>query len=684
MKSTHSAPSLHTIVRSKGLNHAPFQATHAITAACAIVATGMLRAADAAAPQASNLMDMSLDDLSKVQVNIASVTSKPIREQPAIVSVITENEIHASGARDLMDVLSLVPGFSFGEDCNSAVGAGFRGFWAYEGKILVLLDGIEVNEGLYGCVMMGDHYSAEQIKQIEIIRGPGSAMYGGNAELAVIRITTKGAEQNGGFATVRPIATSGRFGTQVDGNIGYTLPHDWRVSLGVSYDNFVRSNQKYVALDGTVIDMARNSSMDPYMINANVGWKDLDIRVIDDNYQFQDPTAFGVAPFPSPAQNISWRSFLSSAKYDLKPTEWLTISPTVTLRDQKPWWTEGGPGNNYELEYQQLSLNVPTVININENNNILAGIRTFRERSLAKDTGGNLTVPFGTPASQFFPGPSDRVRYDDFAGYAQYDLDTKWANFTFGGRYEHHQYAGGAFVPRAGVTKAWDKFHLKLLYDQAFRTPNIENIHQTLGGIPNTYELTTGYQLEAGYQFTKSLSLVGNLYYMRIKKPLAYTYYSATSFGYINGTPLSTYGNETELRYANEDFSAKLGYSYYQANEEIPFYKSDIGGLNLEQPAHKVSFSGTYHISKSLDLNLNGWYITERRAYLYPYATPAALAPELVLNTMLEYHWKSASIGAGIRNLLDEDLKLGQSYAGGNAPLPLLGRQYFLRLGYQF
>jgi carbonic anhydrase len=48
---------------------------------------------------------------------------------------------------------------------NSAVGAGFRGFWAYEGKILVLLDGIEVNEGLYGCVMMGDHYSAEQIKQ---------------------------------------------------------------------------------------------------------------------------------------------------------------------------------------------------------------------------------------------------------------------------------------------------------------------------------------------------------------------------------------------------------------------------------------------------------------------------------------------------------------------------------------
>ena len=206
----------------------------------------------------------------------------------------------------------------------------------------------------------------------------------------------------------------------------------------------------------------------------------------------------------------------------------------------------------------------------------------------------------------------------------------------------------------------------------------------TLGGTPNTYELTTGYQLEAGYQFTKNLSAVGNLYYMRIKKPLAYTYYSATSFGYINGTPLSTYGGEAELRYSTEDFSTKLGYSYYQANEQIPFYQSDVGGLNLEQPAHKVSFSGTYHIRKDLDANLNGWYITERRAYMFPNATLGELSPELVLNTYIEYRWKSASIGAGVRNLLDEDLKVGQSYNGGNAPLPLLGRTYFLQLGYKF
>ncbi len=635
------------------------------------------------------LANMSFDELSKIPVKIASVAERPVREQPAIVSVISEKEIHETGARDLMDILELVPGFSFGEDVDGAVGMGFRGLWAYEGKVLVLLDGIPVNEGLYGTVLLGSHYSADQIRQVEIIRGPGSARYGGNAELAVISITTKGAEQNGGFASVRPEIVSSRVGTHVDGNIGYTLKDDWRLSLGVNYDNFIRSDQKYLAENGDVVDLKNRSNMDPYMLNAALGWKDLDLRLIYDNYTFANPTGFGDPSLQTPGSlwNEIFRSLLISAKYDLKPVDWLTISPTFTFTQQHPWWLHTSPGQgDFELEYDKYNVDIPAVIDFNDNNHLLLGVTGYYENTTAIET----SPFFGQPPPSVFFGGSDHVDYNDVAGYAQYDLDTRWANLSVGGRYESHNYAGSAFVPRVGLVKAWDKFHVKLLYDQAFRTPNVETIQQRLPDANITYEKTTSYQLEAGYQFSSHLSTVANLYYTRVEKPLAFTTVNNLVFGYTNGSPISTYGGEWELRYQNDLISAYLGYSYYQADQELGeglgLYGSRVGGENLALPEHKVSFSGTWHIRKDLDWNVSGAYLTSQQAWADTVTGPAdqSLPPECDLDTYIEYRWRQMSFGFGVRNLLDENLELGQAYNGGNAPLPLLGRNYFLAVACSF
>lgn len=656
------------------------------TAAGAASSDGPGRPAETNGPILANL---SFDALSKIQVKIASVADKPVREQPAIVSVISENEIHATGAKDLADILELVPGFSFGEDVDGAMGMGFRGLWAYEGKVLVLLDGVPVNEGLYGTVLLGNHYSADQIKQVEIIRGPGSARYGGNAELAVISITTKGAEQNGGFASVRPEIVSDRVGTHVDGNMGYTLKDDWRLSLGVNYDNFVRSDQHYVAENGAVVDMKNRSGMDPYTINAALGWKDLDLRVIYDNYTFDNPTSFGDPSLETPGTlwTERFQSLVTSAKYDLKPTDWLTISPMFTYTQQHPWWLTTSPGQgNFELEYDKYNLDVPIVFEINDNNHVLLGATGYFESAQAIQT----SPFFGQPPPATFFEDSDNESYHDVAGYGQYDLDTRWGSLSVGGRYETHSYAGSAFVPRVGLVKAWDKFHLKLLYDQAFRTPNIEIIQQRLAGANITDEKTTSYQLEAGYQFNSHVSTVANLYYMRIKKPLAFTTVDNTAFGYTNGSPVSTYGGELELRYQNDTVSGYLGYSYYQADEQlgenVGLYGSSVGGQNLALPEHKVSFSGTWHVCKDFDWNVSGAYLTSQRAWAYDGAggNEQSLSPQCDLDTYFEYRWRHMSFGLGIRNLLNEYLEAGQAYNGGNAPLPLLRRNYFLAVAYDF
>ena len=157
------------------------------------------QSANESARDSSSFYDMSLEDLMKIEVTVASSKALSSRESPGILTVITEEEIRKSGATDLMELLGKVPGFDFGVDVEGVVGIGVRGNWAHEGKVLMLLDGHELNEELFSAIAMGGHHSTSQIKQIEIIRGPGSSIYGGNAEYAVINIISKQSSGGNGI-----------------------------------------------------------------------------------------------------------------------------------------------------------------------------------------------------------------------------------------------------------------------------------------------------------------------------------------------------------------------------------------------------------------------------------------------------------------------------------------------------
>jgi outer membrane receptor for ferrienterochelin and colicin len=140
----------------------------------------------------SDLMAMSLEDLLNMEITVATGEGKKLspRETPAIVTVITKEEIRKTGMRNLFDILRMTPGFEFAGDIWGVVGYGTRGIFASEGKILIMVDGIPFNDHLYGYPYFADQFFAETIEKVEIIRGPGSAIYGGFAELAVVNIIT--------------------------------------------------------------------------------------------------------------------------------------------------------------------------------------------------------------------------------------------------------------------------------------------------------------------------------------------------------------------------------------------------------------------------------------------------------------------------------------------------------------
>jgi outer membrane receptor protein involved in Fe transport len=133
------------------------------------------------------------EDIFEEQVVTASSRSSSEVRAPASLTIITEDEIRMSGAATVPEILRRVPGIDVAEMNPSDTNISFRGFnRRLSNKVLVLVDGRSVYEDFLGGTFWPIiDVSIPDIQRIEVIRGPGSALYGANAFAGVINIITK-------------------------------------------------------------------------------------------------------------------------------------------------------------------------------------------------------------------------------------------------------------------------------------------------------------------------------------------------------------------------------------------------------------------------------------------------------------------------------------------------------------
>jgi len=151
-------------------------------------------------PHQKDVRDLSLDDLLATPIAVATPRAwRAARRDgpPGVVSAMTREEILASGARDLLEVLQLIPGFSFHTDVEGVVGAGFPRRVGPRGQGAVAHRRIEMNELLYSTNAFGNELPVQGDREGRSDSRPGSALYGGNAELAVINVITPHSEVAG-------------------------------------------------------------------------------------------------------------------------------------------------------------------------------------------------------------------------------------------------------------------------------------------------------------------------------------------------------------------------------------------------------------------------------------------------------------------------------------------------------
>jgi iron complex outermembrane receptor protein len=181
----------------------------------ACCALGLTLFAPAVGATIDGLGEMSLQELSDLQVTSVSKSAEPLRNAAASIYVITAEDIARSGATSVAEALRLAPNLQLSQYTSSNHVAGARGFAGapnlqnFSNKLLILIDGRSVYSPLYsGVYLDAQDVLLEDVERIEVVSGPGATLWGANAMHGVINVITRPA-----YLTAAPLASVG-VGTQ--------------------------------------------------------------------------------------------------------------------------------------------------------------------------------------------------------------------------------------------------------------------------------------------------------------------------------------------------------------------------------------------------------------------------------------------------------------------------------------
>lgn len=186
---------------------------------------------------------MSIEDLMKVQVTTASRSKQLLGDVPAAIFVLTQDQIRSSGLKTVPEMLRLVPGVQVSQIDGNKWQISIRGFGGrYSNKLQVLIDGRSIYTPLYsGVVWEGNLVAVDEIDRIEVIRGPGGAIWGANAINGIVNIITKVASSADGTSAhigsgVGDVASAG-------GSTSMSLGSGLSVRVLAEYNKFAATDR---------------------------------------------------------------------------------------------------------------------------------------------------------------------------------------------------------------------------------------------------------------------------------------------------------------------------------------------------------------------------------------------------------------------------------------------------------
>lgn len=628
-------------------------------------------------PLTSDYKDFAVQSQEE-KVSITSQTPLLLKEAPGTVSVITAEDIQSNGARDLIDVLRLVPGFEFNMDVQGVIGIGSRGNSANE-AVLILVDGLEMNDLLYGSNQFGNHFPLDQIRRIEIIRGPGSVIYGGLAVYAVINILTFASEWQNGLNVANTLGETNRgrarmnFSTSFGQKLG-----DFNYSVVGLMGESIRSDRTYRDLAGNEYDMYRNSAIQNRYIGIRSRYKKWQFQGAGDIYEINqrdNQTLISTQAYP-----VLFHNWQGQLKYFLVEKEGYSVTPFLQIRHQDPWLTDARIDSadqdkitNYHVDVYRTS----------------GGINGSWKARPNLDFSGAFFFTHDQTRVEVSPNPEEVSSwYNCLSTFGQGIWKTRFVNLTIGLRYDNHTYFSPFVSPRLALSREFGKFYVKASANRSFRTPALANISLSLDDKIQAQQ--TDY-LEAEWGFAPNPNTQFNLNAYRISAVNGIVFQileDGLSEGYSNAAKMGTQGIEAEAKFSLRKFSVKGSYSFYTTRgmHSYETYEVPDKNLNLAYPAHKIIFRVRTDVDR-IQIRNNFIFLSDRFGYNGNDEEPGYINYGSVFQWnvhcyLKDFLMKGFRVGIGVSDITNSQYSFIQSYNSGHMPLPIVGREFVIKLQY--
>lgn len=599
---------------------------------------------------------LSLDSLLNLKINSASRYQQTSAQAPSSVSIITSEEILLFGYSTLDEVLNSVRGFYTSNDRIYSY-LGNRGFSRptdYNNRTLLLLNGNYLNEPVFGSSPTGTDFNIplEIIERIEVVRGPGSAVYGSNAMLAVINIVTKNSEllDRGSFTA------SGDSRNTLSGSFYYgkRVSSEFNFFTGARYfyepgeDLYYREYEAPETNFGIVKNLDFDKSGSFYL---GAGISDLRINMIYTDRSKGVPTGAFEVNYNEMSYTID-RKLMMAAAYEKELSSSLSLS--ANFKFDYYYYFGAYPYTSVlqeEAKGTWLTPSAQLVYDLASNNRLIAGVEYLN--ILNVDYIADLT----TQENKFNDKPAGVVSFfvqDDYQVFSDFSI-------LAGLRYDYSTDKKDFFSPRFSIIyNAGSESTIKFIYGRAFRAPSMYEMQY--------YDLQTNFiknpdlisedisSAELVYEQKLSEMLFGSVsvYYNQINNLIDTKEDPVTgTLQFNNSSKVTASGAEAELtgRLGN-NFSFRLNYSYQFASLD------ETGEWLTNSPIHILKAGITLPVSDIGQLSLEFLFDSKRKSVRNTLGEDAGV---LSATFTSEQFWKYFRFAVKANNLLDAKY----SYPGG-------------------
>ncbi len=672
------------------------------------------------------LLSMSLQDLLDLEViTVATGLQQTENKAPSTVTVITAQDIKRMGARTLEEALQRVPGFQVSYNWFNSAVYSVRGVsTSFNPEVLVLVNGVRLNDSYSG----GKHtfwtgFPVSSIARLEIIRGPGSALYGADAFAGVINIITKTAQDIDGTEVGL------RVGNNNMQDVWLLHGQQWRdIEIAAMVElSRTDGHQRRVDSDAqTAFDQLFNTqaSLAPgqygseathYDLKFDLAWQHWRLRT---SAKKNDHTGagVGVAQALDPHKPRNMERISGDVSYDnaqfsknwalnAQLNYWRTrflnhwqLFPPGAFGGAYPMGYLGHPGNTETLSqasitstyrgFHQHSLRIGAGYGYYDLSEVTEQ-KNFGLHPLTHEPLSPLTLFDGTDTSATY---SPEVARNNYFAFIQdtWTIHSAW-ELTLGLRYDHYSDFGSTINPRIGlVWEARKDFIAKLLYGSAFRAPSFQDQYNqnnpvAIGNPDLQPEKMDTWELAFDYHATSALRLSLNLFHYEIEDKIVLIPLGTTGYQFENASTWKGQGGEFEARWKiSPKASVLFNYSYQDSEDDT--------GITLSNASQQAAYlRGDYVLNPRWHTNVqvnwnNGWArsANDPRSNLKGYTT--------LDMTLRREEIRAGDVGfaISIRNVLDADVRYPSPGPDTNGllnvphDLPGAGRSYFAELRYQF